>query len=429
MDYPGGETPKGEEIFSKSASISEYFQKLSNFEFLNELKQMQISLFRIIPVYFFLLFLISCGEKESTPEEIAEKQRIEAEIKKQKDCEENFRKADTFPTINYSLRIIENAAELADIRSEYAYSDSNKARNKAFLTLNRKELRFLRVGDSIIVPDKFFYDARAYSVFPAYYCEASGLPKLIIVSNEMQAYACYENGFLVRFAAANTGKESTPTYPGRYSLVWKQRLRKSSLDSNWILPFTFNFHQYAGNAFHQFEMPGRAVSHSCVRQFMSDAEWLFSWGRKAKIDTVKHVFLENTGTPVLMLGMFDYDRKTGPWVSLKSNKEGMVELKGDPMQMEEALIPISQVPKESRGILKNYKRYLYAEDTLRARGIIRDHIRLTPSVNFNKLRREKLARKMKEEEEKKKAAGSTVISTDQQLIEKNLKELNTTEED
>lgn len=31
-----------------------------------------------------------------------------------------------------------------------------------------------------------------------------------------------------------------------------------------ILPFTVNFHQYAGNAFHQFEMPGRPVSHSAV---------------------------------------------------------------------------------------------------------------------------------------------------------------------
>lgn len=214
-----------------------------------------------------------------------------------------------------------------------------------------------------------------------------------MVSNVYQAYACYENGILVRFAAANTGKESTPTYPGRYSLVWRQRLRISSLDSTWELPFTFNFHQYAGNAFHQFEMPGRPVSHSCVRQFMDDAEWLYKWGKRAKLDTNKR-FITNSGTPVIMLGMFDYDRKRGGvWIDETSNKKFPIELKGNPLEIEEALIPISQIPKTSRGVLPNRKRYLEAESILRERGIIREKVNLIPSVDFNKQRREKKANK------------------------------------
>lgn len=310
-----------------------------------------------------------------------------------------------FTNINYSKVIIHNTEELSNFRTKYQRIDTIPEQYKkwrAITTINRKELRFMRVGDTLLVPDLITDDLRNYSVFPPVYCDAFHLPKLIVVSNVYQAYACYENGILVRFAAANTGKESTPTYPGRYSLVWRQRLRISSLDSTWELPFTFNFHQYAGNAFHQFEMPGRAVSHSCVRQFMDDAEWLYSWGKRAKIDTNRR-FVPNTGTPVIMLGMFDYDRKRGGiWLDELSNKRYPIILSGNPMDIEEALIPISQIPKSSRGVLPNRKRYLMAEDTLRARGIIRENIELTPSIDFNKRRREKKARLEKERIQKEK---------------------------
>lgn len=40
---------------------------------------------------------------------------------------------------------------------------------------------------------------------------------------------------------------------------------------------------------------------------------------------------------------------------------------------------------------------MYAEDTLRARGIIRPQVKLTPSINFNELRRQKQAEKMKKQ--------------------------------
>lgn len=308
-----------------------------------------------------------------------------------------------FENIEYSQVVFNSKDELSKFKTEYQLIDTipeQKIKWRAITTLNRKELRFMRVGDTILVPNKISEDLRNYSVFPPVYCDAMYIPKLIVVSNVYQAYACYEYGKLVRFAAANTGKETTPTYPGRYSLVWKQRLRISSLDSTWELPFTFNFHQYAGNAFHQFEMPGRAVSHSCVRQFMDDAEWLYKWGTRAKIDSNRR-FIPNSGTPVIMLGMFDYDRKRGGiWLDEKTNKRYPIELKGNPLEIEEALIPISQIPKTSRGALPNRKRYINAEETLRARGIIREHINLIPSIDFNKRRREQRALKEKEKQKK-----------------------------
>jgi hypothetical protein len=375
---------------------------------------------------FALLFLFfaACGEsdlpKDITEEDITtSKEEVEIDL-----CEKRFVELDTFPTINYTTLKIEDYAQYLEIKEKYAYSKSNKWANKAFITLNRKESKYIKVGDSIIVPDTIVPDMRAYSVYPPYYCDAKHIPKLIIVSNKYQCYAAYENGVLVRFAAANTGKERTPTYPGRYALVWRDKLRKSSLDSTWVLPNTWNFHRYAGNAFHQFDMPGRAVSHSCVRQFLSDSKWLYNWGKGVQLDSNrKQIWL--SGTPVIIQDMFDYDRKVGPWLDLANNKEGRIKLSGDPMEVEEAYIPIKQIPEEIQGWIPNRKRYLAAEDTLRARGIIPEDVTLIESVNFNKRRREKKAREAKAAKEKARldSINGVKSSTDIDLIRKNLEEL------
>lgn len=306
-------------------------------------------------------------------------------------------KHDKYPLIEYEHIVIRDKNHLAEIREEFKFDKDNPKKNKAFLTLNRKERRFVKVGDTVVIPKEYFEDMCAYSIFPQYYHGARDIPKLILVSNRWQCYAAYENGVQVRFAAANTGKEKTPTFPGRYALVWKQEVRKSSLDSTWIMPFTWNFHRYAGSAFHKFDMPGYAASHSCVRQFLDDAEWLYKWGQRGKLDS-NNIYIHLTGTPVLILDVFDFTRpKSGPWFALKSNKEFLIDVPDNPMEFEEAYIPIQQIPKTSRGILPNRNRYVVAEDTLRARGHIREGVVLTESVDFNELRRKRKAEKLKKE--------------------------------
>jgi hypothetical protein len=380
---------------------------------------MKKSLFALL-----FLFFAACSESE-LPKDVNEEDLTESNESEEIDqCEKKFVELDTFPTINYKTLKIEDYTQYLEIKEKYAYSDSNLWANKAFITLNRKEMRFLKIGDSIVVPDTIIPDMRAYSVYPPYYCDAKHIPKLIMVSNKFQCYAAYEYGVLVRFAAANTGKERTPTYPGRYALVWRDRIRKSSLDSTWVLPYTWNFHRYAGNAFHQFDMPGRAVSHSCIRQFLSDSKWLYNWGKGVKLDSNnKQIWL--SGTPVIIQEMFDYDRKYGPWFDLANNKEGRIKLSGDPMKVEEAYIPIKQIPEEIQGWIPNRKRYLVAEDTLRARGIIPEDVTLIESVNFNKRRREKKAKAEKEAREKARldSINGVKSSTDINLIRKKLEEL------
>jgi hypothetical protein len=81
--------------------------------------------------------------------------------------------------------------------------------SKVLALLNRKELRFMRVGDTLMLPDEVKLDARAYSMFPQYYKGAEDVPRLVIVSNVYQCYACYEYGELVRFAACNPERKAS----------------------------------------------------------------------------------------------------------------------------------------------------------------------------------------------------------------------------
>lgn len=306
---------------------------------------------------------------------------------------------DTFPLINYTKIRINSQQQLKEILARFpkpSETDVNiKPKNKPFnklrilTTLNRKELRYIRVGDSLLIPDAIIEDLRAYSVFPPYYPGGKDLKKIILVSNKYQCYACYEYGKLIRFAASNTGKETTPTYPGRYALVWKELVRISSLDDSWIMPYAWNYHKEAGSAFHQFEMPGRPLSHSCCRQFMEDAKWLFKWGEGEKKDSLGK-YIPLSGTPVIILDLFDFTRKHyGAWIDLKNNHESDIYLPDNPMIVEEALIPWCQIPKTSRGCLRNRARYIHAEDTLRAHGIIRKGVTIRESVDFNKEKEKK----------------------------------------
>jgi hypothetical protein len=376
--------------------------------------------FTFFPVFFIAASGLNSCSNEPEESEFAKRLRLEdslriaarqAKARKQAHAKSV---ADSIPLVQYRTIAITTPRVLDSLRK--TFGRANYVAYRAFTTINRKDLRFFKLGDTVVLPSALYEDRRVYSVFPHRYPEADTIAKIILVSNMLQAYACYEYGRLVHFAACNTGSEHKPTFPGRYALNWRDKLRLSSLDSTWKLPWTWNFHLEAGSAFHEFEMPGRPVSHSCIRQFMDDAEWLFKWGKGARIDTtgLRPQYVAYTGTPVIIMDVFDYSRKQGgPWWNISSNRT-MLTLPADPMGVEEALIPISQIPEEVRWTLKNKERYLFAEDTLRKRGVIRKGVHLTASINFNKLRREKarlMARKIQEELKQKSNTVQTNSAT------------------
>ena len=165
------------------------------------------------------------------------------------------------------------------------------------------------------------------------------------------------------------------------------------------MPYTFNFHSEAGSAFHQFEMPGKPASHSCMRQFEDDAKWLFTWGVGLRKDSVTGKLRPMSGTPVIILDHYDFTPDKGySWKYLKSNKDLFISLPKDPMAVAEALIPMCQIPTDARGNLRDYKRFVHAEDTLRAHGIIRPGVKLIETRNYNKERRIKALAKIKKEQ-------------------------------
>jgi hypothetical protein len=353
---------------------------------------------RLSVLCFILLMPLWMACKQESLEELrADAARRKADslvlVKKFRDSADAraVRKANAaVPRVEYRLIALDSRKTLDSVRNAFGKKPSTMLGYRAFTTVNRKDIQYFRLGDTAVIPSVFHSDLRVYSVFPHLYPAADTLPKLIIISNAFQSYACYERGKLVRFAACNTGREAKPTFPGRYTLNWRDKIRRSSLDSSWVLPFTWNFHLFAGSAFHQFDMPGRPASHSCVRQFMDDAEWLFNWGKGGKIDTATKKYIPMTGTPVIIMDVFDYTRKKGgPWWEMRTNKDSILTLPSKPMDVEEALIPISQIPPEVRWQLPQKERYLHAEDTLRARGWIRHEVELSESVNYNKLRRDK----------------------------------------
>lgn len=358
-------------------------------------------------VFLLCVCLTACHQTEEEQPEIIRTQRTAdslALLEKYRDSANAraMRKANAaIPKIEYQRIVISSKSMLDSIRRVFGNKPSTKLGYRAFTTVNRKDIQYFRLGDTAILPSSFHEDLRVYSVFPHFYPAADTIKKIIVISNAFQAYACYDNGKLTRFAACNTGREAKPTFPGRYTLNWRDKIRRSSLDSNWVLPFTWNFHLFAGSAFHQFDMPGRPASHSCVRQFMDDAEWLYSWGVGAKIDTTTKKYIPMTGTPVIILDMFDYRRKKGgPWWDINSNKDTIISLPKSPMLVEEALIPISQIPPEVRWQLPQKERYVFAEDSLRKRGLIRAEAQLEESINYNKLRRDKAKAQQREKHRK-----------------------------
>jgi hypothetical protein len=92
---------------------------------------------------------------------------------------------------------------------------------------------------------------------------------------DRQVALLIQDNMVVRAIAVSTGKPSTPTPPGTYSIYakfprwWSTPFREWLL---WALPFV------GGIAFHQFpDVPAYPASHGCVRQSETVAKWTYDF--------------------------------------------------------------------------------------------------------------------------------------------------------
>ena len=180
--------------------------------------------------------------------------------------------------------------------------------------LNRIDIAKIYKVDSIIVPDTFLTDLNRYSPFPDSFPQTNSIRKLILVSYPIQAFAFYSNGKLQRWGPVNMGKKSTPTPTGLFHTNWKSKSQISTDNPKWILPWYFNLVNATGVSFHQFELPGLPVSHSCIRMKQEDAKWIYENAEQWKLHKNGMEILSQ-GTPVIIFGEYAYEKQK-PWYAL-----------------------------------------------------------------------------------------------------------------
>jgi lipoprotein-anchoring transpeptidase ErfK/SrfK len=181
------------------------------------------------------------------------------------------------------------------------------------LKLNRIDLAHARAGDTLVVPTTVGPEM-GFSPFPETVPLLDSVPRLIAVSQRVQAFGAYEFGRLVRWGPTSTGKSKTPTPNALYFTNWKRKQTVSTDNDEWLLKWYFNFENSRGISFHEYELPGYPASHACVRLMAEDAEWIYYWARQWRLSKDGRT-VEGYGTPVHVFGKYD-TKGTRPWKRL-----------------------------------------------------------------------------------------------------------------
>ncbi len=181
------------------------------------------------------------------------------------------------------------------------------------LSFNRMDEKHIQKNSTVIIPSTLI-DWAALSPFPSELPVAKDIPKLLLVSQRIQAVGAYENGTLVRWMVTSTGKKETPTPSRLYFTNWKGKLVTSTLEGGYILPWAFNLDSMEGIALHQFDLPGLPASHACIRLLEADAMWIYEWAEQWILDDSGQNELAK-GTPVIVFGEYAYNKRA-PWKNL-----------------------------------------------------------------------------------------------------------------
>lgn len=200
----------------------------------------------------------------------------------------------------------------------------------ALLAANRVDAAHVARLDTLIVPPAG-RTLLELSPFPRMLAFADTLPTLLLVSARIQAFAAYDSGRLVRWGPVSTGGPSSPTSPGLYRPNWKARRHVSSADPAWIMPWCVNLDDRVGTALHAYTLPGRPVSHCCIRLLESDARWIHDW-------IVVRV------TPVAVLDAYRFDAPP-PWRRMPADPDACAVSEA---AVNDALSGLRTIPRAER---------------------------------------------------------------------------------
>lgn len=205
------------------------------------------------------------------------------------------------------------------------YKNLDSTQQHILCTINRQnETRILRKS-AYWVPTIFSDEALQYAPFPKSIDDLSGIKKVILISIRLQAFGLYENGNLTYWGAVSTGKKSTPTPNGLHFMTFKKKVKVSTINEDWIMPWYFNIDIYRGIALHEYDLPGYPASHGCIRMQERDAMYVYDWGDQWKYSGNT---LIKRGTPVILFGKYDYDLpKSNYFTPTNITNEELQELK------------------------------------------------------------------------------------------------------
>lgn len=221
-------------------------------------------------------------------------------------------KSDTVLPLQYHIRMFSDPAV---IRS---FLDSlDEVSVQLLLKINRRDRDHLYPNKRIVIPS-VFTDSLLAS-YPHELNSIRHIPKIIFVDRRLQTFGCYASGRLLRWGPVSTGKKTTPTPDGLYYTNWKSRLTRSTVDSEWIMPWYINIENDLGISMHQYSLPGYPASHSCVRLLEDDAIWLYQWIDQWKLSPDRKTIAQY-GTPVIIFGMYDYAPKIPLWIKSPETK-------------------------------------------------------------------------------------------------------------
>ncbi|HYV92514.1 MAG TPA: L,D-transpeptidase [Chitinophagales bacterium] len=264
---------------------------------------------------------------------------------------------DTLPEKKIPLPEKEKIEKVIVTYHSLALSDSVVANIKSLhtmdematiLALNRIDWVYLRIGDTLIVPDTFFTDLKMYSPFPDSLGEIKQVKKIIFISYPVEAFAAYETGKLIRWGPASLGKRSTPTPTGLFFTNWKSKQDTSTVNGEWILKWYFNFENFEGVSLHQYDLPGYPASHSCVRLNADDAQWIYYWAEQwvLRCDTIAAY-----GTPVIIFGSYQFGQRPC-WTHLTTESSRCNVLPDSLMREINSFLPTIMERQISRDSLK-----------------------------------------------------------------------------
>lgn len=184
---------------------------------------------------------------------------------------------------------------------------------KLVLIANRVDMANLPSLDSIIIPNDLSGDPVYYLPFPLKVKGLEDISKIIFFSYPSQSFGAYEYGHLVYGGPTNMGRKNNPTPTGLYFTNWKAEETTSTFNDEWELKWNFNIENKEGIGWHQYAMPGYPASHSCLRLFEEDAQYLYKWADEWKLKSADSVVLK--GTPVIVFGNYPFGKRK-PWLNL-----------------------------------------------------------------------------------------------------------------